>query len=244
MISKVNIYSYNGVERKMKKLLISALVACGAMQAFGAYYIAGDFQGWDPGSTQLTETSSGSGIYSIDLSNLTSGKHEFKITVGSWAVNWPAANSWLFADSTGNITVSFNTNLVSDGWLTEQYRIGLNYVPSMAWSVAGGFNGWNNNDDATMMTDLGGGKYYYELNLAAGEQNFKPVIKGSWDSISIDNRSVGTSNITMNLAAPTKVGLWVDTLGGTVKYGAVPEPATMIALGAGLAALAARRRRK
>lgn len=229
----------------MKRLIISALVACSTMPAFAAYYIAGDFNSWNVTGLEMTETSSGSGIYKATI-QADAGRHEFKITVGSWATNWPAANSWAIINDTGLVDVTFNTNVVEDGWLTKQYRIGLNYVPDLTWSVAGGFNGWNNDDAATVMTNLGGGIYYYELNLAAGNQEFKAVVKGTstWDSISTDNRSVGTANIAMNLAAPTKVGLWVDTLGGTVKYEAVPEPATMIALSAGLGALVLRRRKR
>lgn len=227
----------------MKKLIFSALVACATLPAFGAYYIAGDFNGWSATGLLMNETSSGSGIYEATI-QAAAGRHEFKVTVGDWAMNWPAANSWAIINDSGSVKVTFNTNEVNDGWLTKQYRIGLDYVPSMAWSVAGGFNGWNNDDAATVMTDLGGGIYYSELTLGAGEQKFKAVVKGSWDSISIDNRSVGSSDITMNLASDSKVGLWVNTLDGTVKYGVVPEPATMIALGTGLGALILRRRKK
>lgn len=226
----------------MKKLILAALMACGALQGFGAYYVAGDFNGWDAAGQEMIETASGSGIYAATVLSAT-GRHEFKVTDGTWSWSVPGPNSWFYTDDSGAITLSFDTNVYADGWLPETNRLGVSY-DTQTWAVAGGFNGWNNNDAGTVMSNQGGGVFYLETLMTAGMQEFKPIALGSWDSLSVDGRTVNTSNMSINLSQDSLVGIWVDTLNGTVKVEAVPEPATMLGLAFGAGALLMRRRRK
>ncbi|MBM4104549.1 MAG: hypothetical protein FJ263_11005 [Planctomycetes bacterium] len=133
-------------------------------------------------------------------------------------MNYPSANSWFIADASGNVTITFNTNTVSDGWLPAQYRIGVSNNPS-TWTIAGSFQGWSNNNAATAMTSLGGGIYRLSQTLATGEHWFKSVVTGSWDSISSDGRSVNTANMPLTLAADSIVDFYVNTLSGTIGIG-------------------------
>jgi len=87
------------------------------------------------------------------------------------------------------------------------------------------------------MTPLGGGIYEYTLTTP-GSYNWKAVVTGTWDSISSDNRSVGTANWAFSFSAGQEADLYVNAFAGTamVEITTVPEPSTLALLGCGLAA--------
>ncbi len=203
--------------------------------AAAPYYIAGDFNGWTPNGALMAETSAGSGIWQATV-QAAPGRHEFKITEGDWAWSYPGPNSWLYAPTSGVVTVTFDVNTYSDGWLGNSQRIGLNADPG-SWTVAGDFEGWNN--AAANMTAVGGGIYEYQTVLTPGTHSWKAVVTGSWDSISLDNRSVGTANYDFTVAAGSELcTFWVDAYRGVVKLDmtAVPEPSSLALILCGLAA--------
>ena len=100
----------------MKKLLIT-LATAGALvlPALADYYVAGDFNGWSATGNLMTETTPGSGIWQATDLNVGSGRHEFKITDGTWDTSYPGPNSWLVADASGVVSISFDVNSYSDG---------------------------------------------------------------------------------------------------------------------------------
>ncbi len=230
----------------MKKYLfmLVVLAVLGLVAPVNAdYYLAGSFNGWDAAGQLMTNNSDGT--YSATVTGLTGGaREEFKVTDGTWSTTYPPANSWLYADGSGNVTISFNTNTVSDGWDIAQYRIGVNNDAG-TWSVVGSLNGWDNADAALAMTDQGGGIYKVSTTLLAGTYDWKVVNMGSWDAIGGDGRSVNASNLSVTTTLGFEdVDFYVNALNGTVRADVIPEPATMTLLGIGSLLLASVRRKK
>jgi hypothetical protein len=225
-----------------KQILLAAALAVSfpALAQTLPVYVAGDFNGWNAAGNVMTETSLGSGIWQAALTGVSAGRHEFKITQGDWGWNYPGPNSWLYAPGDGNITITYDSNTYADGWSTTAQRIGLSADPG-TWTAAGDFQGWNN--AAGNMISLGGGIYTYQVSTP-GSYNWKAVVTGSWDSISWDNRSVGTANWSFTVGAGEVANLYVDAFKGVAKVDilVVPEPSTLAILG-GLAMLVAARRR-
>lgn len=225
----------------MKKWLLAFLpaVALLATPALADFYVAGTFNGWDAAGNIMTDM--GGGVYSVTLTLGADERHEFKVTDGTWGDAWPeSGNSWLYTDGSGNITITYDTNVYADGWLGDDERIGLTYDPGHQWTVAGDPNGWNNNDAGWYMTAQGGGIYAVTKTIATpGTYYWKPVEAGTWDAIGSDARSVNADNMAYTTTvADESVTFEVDVLTGVTR--AIPEPTSLM----GLLALGALLRRR
>ena len=190
-------------------------------------HVAGSMQGWDPGSHPMTDL--GGNIWELTFNGLTPGGLElFKITDGTWDNSLPGDNSWLYADPNGDITITYDGNLYSDGWAPDRDRLGLDSDPG-TWNAAGDFMDgipgeivppdWQNNDPNFVMVSQGNGVYMYEgTGIQPGTYYWKAVISGTWDSISWDERSIDTANMQFDIASTSDIyRFYVDDLTGVVK---------------------------
>ncbi len=203
--------------RKSFLNLIVLVVIVLAAPVNAAYHIAGSFNEWNPAGQLMTDNSDGT--YSATVTGLTAGeRYEFKVTDGTWDTNYPPANSWLFADGSGEATITFNENILSDGWEPTQYRIGVSTDPG-TWSIVGDLNGWDNADPTLAMTSLGDGIYKVSKTFSAGSYWWKAVRTGSWDAIGGDGRTVDASNISLTTTPGEVVDFYVDAFAGTVGTG-------------------------
>jgi len=207
--------------------------------ALADFFVAGDFNGWNAAGTAMTDM--GGGVWSVDVALGASEWHEFKVTQGDWGWSVPGSgNSWLVTDGAGNVTVKIDTNAAGDGWLPDQYRIGVNTEPG-AWTAVGNWQGWDNGNAATAMAPLGGGIYYYAQTIPAGSYEYKAVQTGTWNAIGADSRGVNAATVLFDTTAGNDyVEMWVDAYNGAVKVSVTPEPASLLCLLAG--ALLLRRR--
>lgn len=223
----------------MRKVWVMAMVACIAAPAMADYYVAGTFNGWDAGGNVMTDM--GGGIWQVELTGVA-GRQEFKVTNGTWDQNWPGSgNSWFIGDGEGKVTITFNANDIQDGWRGNWGRLGTSTDPG-AWTAVGDWQGWDNASPATAMADQGGGVYKTQSTLAPGWYQWKAVVTGTWDAIGNDFRSINadTQWFEVTEANPTAV-FWVNAFEGTIHVETIPEPATLVLLLAGLAALRRRR---
>jgi Concanavalin A-like lectin/glucanases superfamily len=216
----------------MKKFLLMLMVLAVmgfAVPVSAAYYLAGEFNGWTPDGQLMTDNLDGT--YSATVSGMTAdSRYEFKVTNGTWDESYPGSNAWLISDGSGEVEIMFDTNIVSDGWTPDQYRISLNTDPG-TWNVVGELNGWNNNDPSLAMTSLGGGIYKLTESFSAGTYLWKIVNPGTWDAIGANGRGVDASNMEVTATAGVPITFYVNALNGTLGSGDIyvdsanPDPA-------------------
>jgi len=173
----------------------------------GTWCAAGAFNGWSASATPLYDDGTngdllgGDGIFTTDVTVPEPGRSEWKVTNCTWDVSFPTTgNSWLNTSAADQVVkLSFDTN-------DHSADAGLDMLPAVnilhAWdssstfTVVGDFQGWNNANPVTAMTDLGHDLYRLDASFAtAGNYAYKVVTTGLWDAIGQDNRSVNADNI-------------------------------------------------
>lgn len=229
----------------MNKILVSLIIAGAAVGVFAQspppYFVRGTFNGWTNSTDPMVDM--GGGKWSYVVNGLTPGvSYQFKATTDDWSFNAPASNIEAVAGASGQLVVNFFPNISwSDGWSpTGGPRAGYE-DPGYGWEIMGSFNGWSS--PVLSLTPMGGGLFTGQMSFAPGSYEFKFRKAGDWGA-NVGNDFGNGSNIPLTVTDSNPIQFMLDLPNGRWDVNPVPEPATMAALGAGLAAVAARRRRR
>ena len=166
---------------------------------FGVH-IAGDFQGWEPGSTELTDP---------DDDMIYEYTHSFESEVDSALFKFINGNSWFdaefpegdCADVNANRVLQFgndanivlSANGVGDAYcyntcsscilpLQVTFTVDMSLVSSVSDQgvyIAGSFQGWD--AESTMLADNGDGTWSTTLEVAPGAHQFKFINGVGWN---------------------------------------------------------------
>lgn len=222
--------------------MLAAMALAGASFA-QPYFVRGDFNGWGT-SHQMNHVDGNH--YQLTLTDLTPGAQVMKIAGAEWGSGseapGPGGNLTVFVDADGSFTLDFwDESSWADGWLPNGPRVGYTGAEDHGWEIMGSFNGWSS---PFAMTS--NGSYLKALlDVDPGTYEFKFRKTDDWGvSIGFDFRS-NDGNISFTQPdGMDQLLVSLDVANGRYNVEAVPEPGTMVALAAGIAALASRRRRK
>jgi 1,4-alpha-glucan branching enzyme len=179
-------------------------------------HVAGDFQGWSPNGTPLTNQ--GNGIWSVTVPNVTPGTIQYKFLNGNaWGTDESApspcgSNGNRTATITGTQTlptVCFGQCIACP---TATYSVTFSVdmtgktVSTSGVHIAGSFQGWN--PSGTPLTNMGNNIWSVTVPNIAGAISYKFVNGNAWGSdefvpatcASGGNRS---ATITANTTLPT-----------------------------------------
>lgn len=144
----------------MSVLLVAVLALSNALPAFAAegtdWYVASDLNGWNAKDESYKMTrNEETGLYEITLEKVAAGKHEFKITNGTWDCCYGdnGNNVELSIVKTGDVLITFDTATEKVNWSSDA-------AESASYRVAGGTDlcgsNWDASDDNNLilMTDM------------------------------------------------------------------------------------------
>ena len=228
--------------RSVLCLLFVAVFA--ASPLFADAFIPGEFNGWD-NTTPMTDL--GGGVYEYVVTGFIDDTLPTNFVLLSESGNWdskyiPSGDQWCYADANGDITITLDTNTYDDSWYPQTNRVGATSWTT-DWTAVGDWQGWDNANAATAMTDLGGGMFMYETSgLSAGEHWYKAVSTGTWNAIGGDGLSVNADNFGFMVNDPSEtVQFYVDPSAGVLSVNVIPEPMSLALLALGSLAIIRRR---
>ncbi len=205
----------------------------------GNWCVAGSFQGWDNASTRLYDDGTngdlfgGDGIFSLDYVIPTAGRNEWKaVKCGDWSVAYPSDNAWVVTAADGRtVKFTFDTN-------DHSADAGLKLLPTsnianawwdafpQGWTAVGTFNGWNNTDPKTALTDLGHGMWLLNLPIdTPGSYEGKLTETGSWDNqFGADGRNKNATTVKFQVyTAGDVVQFVLNSITGRMAVFAPPQ---------------------
>lgn len=191
-----------------------------------AYYLAGDFNGWNQAGYKMTKSGN---IWKYTISNLAAGSYGFKVTNGTWEESYPGSNKTFDVATACDVTITFDettkdikvTGTGLAGALTiSSVHVAGNGVADNAW-----VNGvsWGCDAAENKMTAENGIYTITYNGVPAGEYQFKFTINGGWaHSLGLANKIVagqatdlvyGADNIWLDVAATSNVTITLDLTG-------------------------------
>jgi glycosidase len=181
--------------------------------------VAGGFQGWNNTSHPLYDDAThgdllpGDGVFSLEQAISAAGRYEFKVVgCGTWT-GYPTTNAWFNTSSAGQtVRFTFDTNNHSSdagpAYAPAQNIVNLSGETNPAsYTAAGDFQGWDNANPATLMTQVGPGLYRLSYGIAVpGTYMYKAVVTGSltWDAFAVDGRSTNSSPLSFTTTNPNQ----------------------------------------
>lgn len=213
--------------------LASLLVAGANAQ----WFLRGQFNSW---GTSHPMTHMGGGKFQATMTGTPGSTSFFKVGLADWSDSAPGGDSRVRFDATGSAVVTFWDAPIADGWEPSTSRR-VSYTGAYDWDLMGSVNGWAS--PFGTLTNLGGGLHSTTISINSGSYEFKFRKAGDWD-VSV-GKDFGTfaDNIQLNVPSTGLYKFTMDQFGGRYKVEAVPEPATMAALGLGVAAMLRRRKK-
>jgi hypothetical protein len=210
---------------KMKKALFVAVLAM-TSAALADYYVAGSFQGWNPGDPAYKMNDMG-GWYQYTVLGAT-GVHEWKVTVGDWSTTYPGDNAKADFGGDGSFTINFYPGAPGDGWYPAQNRVGYVDEGLHTWDVMGSFNGWG--APVVDLTPLGSGLHAGWYTVAApGTYYFKFRKAGDWNIAIGDDFSNYGHDISWTTTTPNEqLYFQLDLPHG--RWTITPEPTALLGL--------------
>jgi len=183
---------------------------------FGVH-VAGTFQGWDPGATELTDPDGDMVYETIQAVDVDStGQIVFKFINGN---SWSDMNELIdpaCGDSTGNRVLELDSLAVNNILLSADeigspycfnscsscvlplsvtFTVDMSVVASVSENgvhLAGSFQGWN--PGGTPMTDNGDGTWSVTAEMAPGTYEFKFINSNAWDGNEENMEGTGCNN--------------------------------------------------
>ncbi len=186
-----------------------------AVAAAGEWCVAGEFNGWDNGGTPLYDDGThgdliaGDGVYALAHTYAAAGLHLWKaVECDTWNGFPPSENAWAYTTAVDQTVIfQLDTNDYSADAGAPMYPA-QNVVHSLgddlptSFTAVGDFNGWTNDDPATLMEDMGGGFYRLELQIAAaGSYIGKVTQTGTWNAYGSQGRSTNAGNLAFTTTA-------------------------------------------
>jgi len=190
---------------------------------------AGELNGWNNSSTPMFDDGTngdfitGDGVYSLAMSISTPGTYLWKaVGCGNWGLAYPSSNSWFSTSVVDQmITFTFDTNDYSANAgmtlfpATNIVNVTGDTLPT-SFTAIGKFQGWDNTNPDSLMTNIGNGFYRLVYTVAEiGPNSGRVVATGTNYSFGVDGRSVGTINFTFTTTeADQDVVFLLDTYTG------------------------------
>ena len=149
-----------------------------AIKLFSFLRVAGDYQGWNPGTAPALASPNADGVYEGYVNVPSGGSYEFKLTSQP---DWGGTN---YGDGGSGTLSTSGGNLMFPG--AGYYKINANTndntwsVTATTWGIVGSLTGWGGNSDIALNYDAGSNSFISGPVVVSGNEEFKFRANSDW----------------------------------------------------------------